>query len=296
MKTKIIQNTKSIILALILTLCVGYVSASSTWNNPPAGTVPPANNTDAPINTGASSQFKDGNLWIKAIGLEKGLIVENGNVGIGVVEPTAKLDIAGNIKIVDGNQGEGKVLTSDADGLASWQAGGGGGTFDNSNLCYCIISDANSDTAWKCAKFGEAVTSWNEWPGESNEGGYTGIKIDLCSNMIYGSVHSTSSCTSAGGTIVSNGTNNFCKFTANSCPSGWTKYSNYSTTTASTCTGATGTCTDFTPLTCTTGYHAFGNITAETCTYYNQSKGLLGCPIYSSGKTCTATVNQIGCY
>lgn len=45
----------------------------------------------------------------------------NGNVGIGTSAPTAKLDVAGNIKIADGTQGANKILTSDADGLASWQ-------------------------------------------------------------------------------------------------------------------------------------------------------------------------------
>ena len=43
-----------------------------------------------------------------------------GNLGIGTTAPAAKLDIAGNIKITDGSQGAGKVLTSDANGLASW--------------------------------------------------------------------------------------------------------------------------------------------------------------------------------
>jgi hypothetical protein len=49
-------------------------------------------------------------------------INELGNVGIGTITPAAKLDIAGNIKITDGSQGANKVLTSDANGLASWQA------------------------------------------------------------------------------------------------------------------------------------------------------------------------------
>jgi trimeric autotransporter adhesin len=46
----------------------------------------------------------------------------SGNVGVGIATPTAKLDIAGNIKITDGTQGLNKVLTSDANGLASWAA------------------------------------------------------------------------------------------------------------------------------------------------------------------------------
>ncbi|CAM4013096.1 hypothetical protein FIA58_019445 [Flavobacterium jejuense] len=44
----------------------------------------------------------------------------NNNIGIGNNNPTAKLDIAGNVKISDGTQGAGKVLTSDANGLATW--------------------------------------------------------------------------------------------------------------------------------------------------------------------------------
>jgi hypothetical protein len=49
------------------------------------------------------------------------------NIGIGTATPWAKLDIAGSIKISDGTQGSGKVLTSDANGLASWQTVSGGG-------------------------------------------------------------------------------------------------------------------------------------------------------------------------
>ena len=45
-----------------------------------------------------------------------------GNVGIGTTNPTAKLEVAGQVKITGGNPGHGKVLTSDANGLASWEA------------------------------------------------------------------------------------------------------------------------------------------------------------------------------
>ncbi len=47
-----------------------------------------------------------------------------GNVGIGTSAPVAKLDVTGNVKIADGTQGSGKVLTSDANGLASWTTPG----------------------------------------------------------------------------------------------------------------------------------------------------------------------------
>ncbi len=49
------------------------------------------------------------------------LAVNDGSVGIGTMTPTSKLEVNGTIKITDGTQGNGKVLTSDPDGLASWQ-------------------------------------------------------------------------------------------------------------------------------------------------------------------------------
>lgn len=44
-----------------------------------------------------------------------------GNVGIGTTLPTAKLHVVGSFQLVDGNQAAGKVLTSDINGIASWQ-------------------------------------------------------------------------------------------------------------------------------------------------------------------------------
>jgi len=43
------------------------------------------------------------------------------NVGIGTTTPTAKLHVNGTFRLVDGTEGAGKVLTSDASGNASWQ-------------------------------------------------------------------------------------------------------------------------------------------------------------------------------
>jgi uncharacterized protein (TIGR02145 family) len=43
------------------------------------------------------------------------------NVGIGTPTPNAKLHVNGTFKVTDGSQGAGKILTSDAAGLASWQ-------------------------------------------------------------------------------------------------------------------------------------------------------------------------------
>ncbi len=58
-------------------------------------------------------------------------VAGTGNVGINTTSPAAKLEIDGSsgttIKIVDGNQASGKVLTSDASGQGSWQTPSGGG-------------------------------------------------------------------------------------------------------------------------------------------------------------------------
>ncbi|MBG9374962.1 hypothetical protein I5907_01845 [Panacibacter sp. DH6] len=63
-----------------------------------------------------------------------------GNLGLGVQTAAAKLDVVGTVKITDGTQGVGKVLTSDANGVASWQipTGGGGisGTGTAGNLAF----------------------------------------------------------------------------------------------------------------------------------------------------------------
>lgn len=49
------------------------------------------------------------------------LTTQTDNIGIGTNTPAAKVDIIGEIKISDGTEGTGKVLTSDETGLASWQ-------------------------------------------------------------------------------------------------------------------------------------------------------------------------------
>lgn len=49
------------------------------------------------------------------------MLVAAQNVGIGTTTPTEKLDVNGSVKITDGTQGNGKVLTSDANGKAEWK-------------------------------------------------------------------------------------------------------------------------------------------------------------------------------
>lgn len=93
-----LSSIKILALAFILALGIGMVSAA-TWQGPTAS--PPGGNVDAPLNVSSAEQEKPGILRLAGLYTEA-------------------------FRLVDGNQGAGKVLTSDADGVASWQESFGG--------------------------------------------------------------------------------------------------------------------------------------------------------------------------
>ncbi|WP_413613227.1 beta strand repeat-containing protein [Bdellovibrio sp. HCB-110] len=47
--------------------------------------------------------------------------LNDGKVGIGTTSPSSTLHVAGSVKIVDGSQAQGRILASDANGLAAWK-------------------------------------------------------------------------------------------------------------------------------------------------------------------------------
>jgi len=96
-------------------------------------------NVSAPSRTD-SNRMIIGNL-IFANGIDGiGTNLSSGNVGIGVSNPTAKLEVNGQVKITGGNPGAGKVLQSDADGLASWE------TLPVDVDIHDVLYDADSNT------------------------------------------------------------------------------------------------------------------------------------------------------
>ncbi|UPT71717.1 MAG: tail fiber domain-containing protein [Flavobacterium sp. JAD_PAG50586_2] len=60
-------------------------------------------------------------LVLKSNNIEGLRIGTSGNVGVGTALPLDKFHITGNIRMVDGNQAAGKVLTSDVNGRATWE-------------------------------------------------------------------------------------------------------------------------------------------------------------------------------
>ena len=94
-----------------------------------AGRVAPdwGNNTDASYRFGdgtENSGFSSPNpneITVISNGNESMRVTGSGNVGIGTSTPQAKLDVNGSVRINDGTQGDGKILTSDGFGTASWQ-------------------------------------------------------------------------------------------------------------------------------------------------------------------------------
>ncbi|WP_121965496.1 hypothetical protein [Myroides sp. N17-2] len=48
------------------------------------------------------------------------VVTKEGNVGVGSYTPQAKIDVNGQVKIMDGSQGDNKILTSDSFGNMRW--------------------------------------------------------------------------------------------------------------------------------------------------------------------------------
>ncbi len=72
-----------------------------------------------------ASAFTNQNIFV---------LKHGGNIGIGVADPDAKLEINGQIKITGGVPGAGKILTSDATGLATWGTASAGGWVDDGTV------------------------------------------------------------------------------------------------------------------------------------------------------------------
>jgi hypothetical protein len=123
---------KVVSLGLILGFGLQFAQA---WTVPTQA--PPGGNVSGPMTTGNGTQYKTGRLGVNSnvvpvnafeVGgggdaLIGGNAYVNGNVGVGTIAPTQKLDVNGNVK--------GTGFCIGASCINSWPSGGGSGTVTN---------------------------------------------------------------------------------------------------------------------------------------------------------------------
>lgn len=123
------------------------------------------------------------------------------------------------------------------------------------------------------------------------------VPLYKASPPLVNNEHSEKQCVDAGGEVVDDGSGSkFCRFSKNSCPSGWTWYQKWSETKANTCVGQS----DINPAPdcvadCTTGSHLWSNTNPndEICTYINYVNDP---QVLCMNNTCFPDVTKIGCY
>lgn len=115
---------------------------------------------------------------------------------------------------------------------------------------------------------------------------------------LVGGLHTVSQCSSLGGSSVDiGGGNKVCKLAGASCPVGWTKYGNWSTTSNTNVTyyqpkGTRGNCSKAT-LTCSSLSHAWANVAQENVQCSSSDTEWCGSGQWA---TAIATITETGCY
>ena len=129
-----IEASATDVIGRRLTISAGSTVAGTSVSNVAGGDV--VINAGLGTGTGTSNLFfQTGTTLGTGTTLQtlstKMTILGSGNVGIGTITPDTKLHIVGTsgttIKIVDGNQAVGRVLTCDAAGVGSWAAAASSG-------------------------------------------------------------------------------------------------------------------------------------------------------------------------
>ncbi|MDO8604466.1 MAG: hypothetical protein Q7K40_03675 [bacterium] len=160
------------------------------------------------------------------------------------------------------------------------------------------ISTTGSVTGWDIVAnsitAGSITTTGNATVNDMYISSIGKYASELYPISLFGGQHTITQCSSLGGIVADDGIGNkLCKITGTSCPSGWTKYSNWSTT-----QNVSGSYWSSSPTcgykTCNSGSHAWSNTGTEslTCT----GVGIKGCSGFPAVVTVTATLMEIGCY
>lgn len=158
----------------------------------------------------ATQNVRLNNNWLSRDGDDEGISVDNdGKVGIGVSPDsiTAAFDVRHSMKFVNGTEGEGKVLVSDASGFANWETPGYGkeilsngqvleGITVNESRLSNILHDVDTiyfaDGTWQASQphdMQQNVEMNGNWI--SRDGDNEGIMIDADGNVGIGTSPST---------------------------------------------------------------------------------------------------------
>jgi len=126
------------VILITLGLSIAFQSILAAWSTPGGNPPTCATNTagcDAPINGSATEQYKAGALGVG-----------------GLIHGYSMAVFDGQIKISGGTPGAGKILTSDAAGLASWQAA-------SASLPTCPVGSflVSTGSGWDCGAVGMAT-------------------------------------------------------------------------------------------------------------------------------------------
>jgi hypothetical protein len=118
-----------------------------------------------------------------------------GHVGIGTTTPGATLDIAGTIKITDGSQGAGKILTSDATGLANW-----------ASPQATSVSGLSAATSSQTLANNNFAQTWN-WDGLNTGSGLNIGSSSITSGTLFNAASSSTAMTGTIGNFILSGDN-----------------------------------------------------------------------------------------
>lgn len=88
--------------AALVTGALLFSAGLQTFAFTQPSTSPPNADSYAPLTTSPTAQSKQGGLLLNTGGATNGLIVQSGNVGIGISSPSQMLDVAGYVRAASG--------------------------------------------------------------------------------------------------------------------------------------------------------------------------------------------------
>ena len=258
--------TKFLILTIILTaaLSVNYLFAA--WTGPTQA--PPGGNTSTPIHIGSTNQVKDGGLSLDA------LSVFGGGYFQGDVEFVGKIKVgsSGNTPTA----GEIRWTGADFQGYmgGDWVSLTGAGLACTS-FTYSAWGECQSDSTQTRAVLTSSPAGCF-WVNP--------ITTQSCTPM-------STQCENVGGDWQSG--QKVCYINGASCPSGWSKKANYSSTQKVSCNRAPTGCND---SSCTMSEHTRENKGIESCSRPNGGWNWATNHCDMETVTCYATQTEIGCF